>query len=205
MSGFAGPVTSERADVVNRQGRHTGLVLDLDLIHLLGLNHLDMHAWITNGTHFLQQQRHPRKLIMPDTWDISVSGHIQAGETPRDGAQRETNEETGLDLPLERFIYIGSLAVEMDIPGWKQPHRTIGHNFVVMAPDLKIEDLRPQEGEVLGFRWYPLDQLEADLADPETAKLHAPQPLALYAIGLAGMLGAAAHYAQPTEYTFAVQ
>jgi len=77
-------------------------------------------------------------------------------------------------------------------PGWKAPHNIVGDNFVVLERDLTLADLTLQPEEVLGARWYPLDQLEHDLEDPQTAQRHAPQPAALYALGIAGMRGLAA-------------
>lgn len=186
-------VQHELLDLVDASGRLTGEQRDKAEIHQEGLWHRDVHVWITDGARLLQQQRAWDKKIMPGAWDISVGGHVAAGEAFLAAAVRETEEEWGLRLPPERFVPAGTLAVEMLMepgPGaWM--HRTFGDNFVVLAPGLDIARLQPQVEEVIDARWYPIDQLEADLSRPETVALHAPQPFELWALGIAAMRDAA--------------
>jgi isopentenyldiphosphate isomerase len=186
------PRSGELLDIVDIYGNPTGESLDKKAIHDQGLAHRDVHVWVTNGRDLLQQQRTWDKNIMPGAWDISVGGHVGAGESYLDAAVRETSEELGLDLAKDRFVRIGRVATQLRFPGWQHPHNIVGDNFVVLQPDLEISDLKLQEEEVLGARWYSIDQLENDLADPEAASLHAPQPDILYALGIAGMRGVAA-------------
>lgn len=185
------PRSGELLDVVDEYGEPTGQVLEKGAIHGQGLRHRDVHVWLTNGRDLLQQQRALDKTIMPGDWDISVGEHVGAGESYLDAAVRGTHEELGLLLPKEKFIRIGKVATQLLFPGWKHKHNIVGENFVVVEPDLTIDDVTIQEEEVLGARMYPIEQLEKDLMDPETAKRHAPQPSTLYALGIAGMLGAA--------------
>lgn len=182
----------ELLDVVNEQGEPTGQRLDKKVIHARGVRHRDVHVWITNGHDVLQQQRCADKSIMPGEWDISVGGHVRAGESYRDAAVRETHEELGLVRTPEQFHRIGLVATQLALPGWAHPHNVVGGNFVIYEPDLSLDDLRLQESEVQGARWYPIDQLERDLLNGASARLHAPQPAALYALGIAGMRGVVA-------------
>ncbi|HYH75026.1 MAG TPA: NUDIX domain-containing protein [Candidatus Saccharimonadales bacterium] len=177
----------ELLDIVSLDGQPTGQLIDKAVIHDQGLWHRDVHVWVTNGRDILQQQRAWDKTIMPGEWDVSVGGHVGAGESYLDAAQRETAEELGLDRPAERFIRAGILAVDMAMgpTGWR--HRTVGDNFVLVERGLRLEDVAIQESEVIGARWYPIDQLEADLARPETARQHASQPAELWALGIAAM------------------
>lgn len=181
------PRGGELLDVVDELGQPTGQIVDKQTIHEQGIRHRDVHVWVTNGCDMLEQQRTWDKTIMPGDWDISVGGHVAAGESYLEAAVRETAEELGLTLPPERFIRAGLMASKLLFPGWRQPHNIVGDNFVVVEPGLAIADLRLQDEEVLGARWYPIDQLEADLARPETARLHAPQPAELWALGVAAM------------------
>lgn len=177
----------ELLDIVDLQGEPTGEQLDKATIHQQGLWHRDVHVWITDGKNFLEQQRVWTKKIMPGAWDISASGHVPVGETYLDAAVRETEEEVGLRFGRDRFIPAGRLAVELAMEDGTWMHRTVGENFVVVAPDLRAEDLRLQESEVCGARLYPINQLEVDVQSPETAHLHAPQPHALWHLGIAAM------------------
>jgi len=187
---LAPPSSGELLDVVDEYGEPTGQVMDKKTIHDEGIRHRDVHVWITNGEDFLQQQRTWDKSIMPGAWDISVGGHVGAGESYLDAAVRETSEELGLELSRDRFQAIGTLATRLVFPGWRNAHNIVGDNFVVVERDLSINDLHLQTEEVLGAHWYSIDQLAADLGDPVTATRHAPQPQALYELGIAGMRGA---------------
>jgi len=189
------PTTGELLDIVDMYGEPTGEVLDKQTIHNQGLPHRDVHVWLTNGREILQQQRRHDKSIMPGEWDISVGGHVGTGESYKRAAVRETGEELGLWLPEDKFIRIGRMATQLEFPGWNCAHNIIGDNFVVVEPDLILDDLKLQTSEVADARWYTLDQLEEDLLCPETANRHAPQPIALYALGLAGMRGASVTFA----------
>ena len=187
MSEHLHQTSGELLDIVDENGEPTGQVVDKKTIHAQGLPHRDTHVWITNGRDFLQQQRNMDKSIMPGAWDISVGGHVAAGESYLDAAVRETEEELGLWLPAERFVAIGRVATQLQFPGWEKPHNIVGANFVIVDRDLEIGDLQLQESEVMGARWYPIDQLESDLQTGPGRKLHAPQPRLLYELGIAGM------------------
>ncbi|HSX05180.1 MAG TPA: NUDIX domain-containing protein [Candidatus Saccharimonadales bacterium] len=186
---------AELVDVVGFPGGEpTGEQVTKAEAHAQGLPHRDVHVWLTDGQRLLQQQRRWDKRIMPGAWDISVGEHVMAGESFREAAVRGLDEELGLQLPPERFLRAGLFAAELVMqPGsaaWT--HRTVGDNFVVVERGLEIADLALQASEVLGARWYDIDQLEADLAHPDTAARHAPQPIALWQLGIAAMREAVA-------------
>jgi 16S rRNA (adenine1518-N6/adenine1519-N6)-dimethyltransferase len=70
-------------------------------VHGNNLLHRAVHILLFNeaGEVYLQQRsrskdRHPLK------WDSSVAGHVTAGETYDETAQRELNEELGVSVPL---------------------------------------------------------------------------------------------------------
>ena len=68
-------------------------------VHRLGLRHRAIHLLVFNakGELFLQK-RSIKKDCFPGTWDSSVSGHVDAGETYDACALREPREEIGLKL-----------------------------------------------------------------------------------------------------------
>lgn len=187
-------MSAELLDIVDEHGEPTGERRDKADIHRLGLRHRDVHVWITDGENVLEQQRAWDKKIMPGAWDIAVGGHVGAGESYLVAAVRETEEELGVAIPSERFIPAGRLAVDMVMePGPHEwTHRVVGDNFVVVERNLQIAELSLQASEVIGARLYPIDQLEADLANPETARRHAPQPLELWQLGITAMRNAIA-------------
>jgi isopentenyldiphosphate isomerase len=177
----------ELLDIVDEDGFPTGRVLDKKTIHARGLRHRDVHVWVTDGKNLLEQQRTWDKSIMPGAWDISVGGHVAAGEDYLDAAVRETKEELGMDLPRERFKRFGRLPVDMYFEPGPWRHQVVGDHFVVVEHGLQVEDLRLQKSEVLGARLYPINQLEQDLRSPETAARHAPQPPEMWQLGITAM------------------
>jgi isopentenyl-diphosphate delta-isomerase len=53
----------------------------------------------TNGK-VLLQRRSKRDLWHPGLWTLSSTGHVKSGESYRDAAKRELDEELGLQSPL---------------------------------------------------------------------------------------------------------
>ncbi|MFE2039726.1 NUDIX domain-containing protein [Streptomyces sp. NPDC059477] len=79
------------------------------------------------------------------------------GETPRQGARRETAEEIGLDRPLGRL-----LAVDwVHKPGWPPLVSYLYDGGVLDARDLKA--IRLQEEELLSWRLVPREELGTHL------------------------------------------
>ena len=80
-------------------------------VHRLGLRHRAIHLLVFNaaGELFLQK-RSMKKDCFPGTWDSSVSGHVDAGETYDACAMREPREEIGLELAAmpERLFKIAA-------------------------------------------------------------------------------------------------
>lgn len=93
----------ELIDVLTADGELTGLVKPKNEVHRDGDWHRAAHLWIvTNDGRVLLQRRSEAKENWPGLWDVSVAGHVNAGESARDAAVRETHEELGLRIdPLE--------------------------------------------------------------------------------------------------------
>ena len=75
--------------------------LDRATIHRENLLHRAVHIFILNRSRelFLQKRSH-RKDKFPRCWDSSAAGHVNAGESYRDCAIRELNEEIGVTVGL---------------------------------------------------------------------------------------------------------
>lgn len=104
--------------------------------------HLIVHVCIFNSKgQMLIQKRSGSKSKDPGLWDLSVAGHVDSGETSREGAGREMMEELGLSLQIS-----------------ERPYFTINfdHGFddyYILDRDLVLEDLRLQESEVESVMW----------------------------------------------------
>lgn len=184
--------SGEMLDVVDTAGNPLGVQVDKADIHRLGLWHRDVRVWVTDGRNVLEQLRNADKVIMPGEWDVSVGGHVGAGETYTEAAMREAHEELGLQFNPEQLTRAGTLALEVPMQDGTWVHRCVGDNFVVVRPGLRLDDLQLQSSEVAGARLYPIDRLERDLQHPDTAKQHAPQPMPLWRLGIDAMRAAIA-------------
>lgn len=89
---------------VNRQP--TGRIMLRGSPNKKGDYHIVVHICIfnKNGEMLIQQRAHNKK-GWPDKWDFSIGGHVIAGETSRQGAERELSEELGLNISLTDAPY----------------------------------------------------------------------------------------------------
>ena len=92
------------------------------VVHAENLRHRAVHLFVFNdaGEIFLQLRSH-LKDKMPERWDSSAAGHLDAGEDYQTAALREAGEELGIRTTAER------LQLETTIPagpgtGWEFVH-----------------------------------------------------------------------------------
>ncbi len=129
--------------------------------HKKGLWHRAVHIWIysPNGEVLVQLRAHD-KLLFPDKWDVSVAGHISAGDEPVLSALREIKEEIGLTVKKEELEFF-------NVVKQKQIFRDIKNNefyyiyFLKFKGDIKNWTL--QKEEVQKIKFMPLHELEMEL------------------------------------------
>lgn len=98
----------EYIDIVNEKSEPTGKTELKSVIHQKGYYHNTVHIWFyTNEGEILLSQRSAKKTICPLLWDVSVAGHIDAGESIEQAAIRETKEEIGLKISKKKLNKIG--------------------------------------------------------------------------------------------------
>ena len=116
-----------------------------------------VHVCIFNSLgQMLIQRRSPEKRVWPELWDVSVGGGVDAGETSRQGAEREVLEELGYDPDLTGL----RPAVPVNFEGGFD-------DFFVVTRDLDLRDLRLQKEEVSDVRWVTLEEAMAMLDSGE--------------------------------------
>ena len=114
---------------------------------------MGVHVCVFNSLgQLLIQRRSPEKTVWPELWDVSVGGGVDAGETSRQGAEREVLEELGYDLDLTGL----RPAVTVNFEGGFD-------DFFVVTRDLDLRDLRLQKEEVSDVRWVTLEDAMAML------------------------------------------
>lgn len=114
-----------------------------------GLYHLSVSVWIVNQQgQYLLSQRHPKKQY-PLYWECT-GGSVLSGETSLQGAIREVKEELGILLTpgSEKLIYQSRRENVQDF-----------YDVWLFHKDIKIEEMRLQETEVVDVQWVNPDKL----------------------------------------------
>lgn len=107
----------ELIDILTSEGKPTGTTALKSEAHKKGLYHQTIHIWFfTDNNKILLQKRASVKKIFPNLWDVSVAGHIGAGESIIDTAIREAKEEIGISITSEELIKIGCRKNENKLP-----------------------------------------------------------------------------------------
>lgn len=149
----------EFIDILTAKGQPTGRVALKSEAHKNGWFHATTHIWLfTSDKKILLQKRALTKKVFPGIWDISVAGHLAAGEKIIDGAKREVFEEIGLQLEEKDLIKIGTRIHQVTHKNGIQDNE---HHHVFIA-ELKtsVEKLTPQEEEVAGLKLWNLTILK---------------------------------------------
>ncbi len=86
-------------------------------VHRLGLWHEVVHCWMyarQGDTVWLYfQQRAASKKDFPGFYDLSSTGHVDAGEEHGRAVLREVWEETGVKMDPEKLTYVGQVREEL--------------------------------------------------------------------------------------------
>ena len=149
----------ELIDILTPEGKSTGKTALKSEAHKNGWFHATAHIWFfTSNKKILLQKRALTKKVFPGIWDISVAGHIGAGEEILEGAKREVFEEIGLILEDKDFIKIGTRIHQVNHENGIQDNE---HHHVFIA-ELKtpISELTMQPEEVAGLELWDLKVLK---------------------------------------------
>lgn len=151
----------ELIDVRDEAGEPTGEVVWKSEAHRLGLWHRCFHCWIfgvdAGGPYLLVQRRAAAKDTWPGYVDLTVGGHLAAGEEPLDGL-REVEEEIGLRVDPGRLVPLGTRRAEGRIPdGLDREFQDV----FLLRDDTPPGDLRLQKEEVGSILRLGLGDAEA--------------------------------------------
>jgi hypothetical protein len=125
----------ELLDYCDAGGAHLG-VATRRAVHEAGWWHRTLHLWLATpeeGGSLLYQLRAPTTASWPGLLDVSVAGHLLAGETYRDGL-RESEEEIGIAIPREAVIALGERRDESPDPGGGMNRERQGVHIALLDP-----------------------------------------------------------------------
>ena len=169
----------ELIDILTKDGKPAGEVRMKSEAHRLGLFHASVHIWLyTKKGELLLQKRAADKDSYPNLWDISVAGHIGAGETPEDAALREIKEEIGLTIDSEdlQFLKI-QLQQKQPKPGFFDNEF---HHIYLVEFKQATKDLTLQKEEVADIKLIALETLKTHLEDQSLLQEYVPHSKEYY-------------------------
>lgn len=154
----------EILDILDENGRFTGKTDIKSRVHKKGLFHPIVHIWCyTEDGAVLVQQRGINKETFPLYWDVSVAGHVAAGETIISAGLREAKEEIGIVPTATELHPVGVFKSVHRHPerGWFD--REFHHSFVYPLTASQVTQLKPQDSEVAQLRMIPFDTFREHL------------------------------------------
>ncbi len=152
-------MSKELIDVLDENGVKTGKVLDRGAIHKNGLWHRAIAVAIINGKQeILLQQRAENKEKNAGMWDISVAGHISAGQNSKDAALREISEEIGIEISKNELEYIFSYRMNQKVSDEFIENQFYDF-YIIKNDNIKIENIKIQESELQDIKFVDLSTL----------------------------------------------
>ncbi|MCH5167305.1 MAG: NUDIX domain-containing protein [Erysipelotrichales bacterium] len=99
----------EYLDIYDENGNHLGKE-ERSVVHALALWHKTVHCWLFDkeGNIYFQIRKDE------GTFYTTGSGHIQAGESVKEGFYREIKEEIGIEVDIDNCILVDVVNFVMD-------------------------------------------------------------------------------------------
>ncbi|MDO6759258.1 NUDIX domain-containing protein [Tamlana sp. 2_MG-2023] len=161
----------ELIDITDENGKLLGRSELKSIIHQKGLYHHTAHVWLyTKNGEVLLSQRSAKKAICPLMWDVSVAGHVDAGETIKQAGVREIFEEIGLSITEDKLLKIGVFECFQSYENGMTDNEF--HNTFLAELTVPISSLKAQEEEVEALKLISLTEFDELIADINTNNLH---------------------------------
>ena len=140
---------SEIFDIVNDNDEIVGSA-SRNEVHRLGLKHRSVHLLIFNKQgSVLLQKRSIEKDTFPGTWDSSVSGHVDSGETYDEAVIRESLEELGV-----KFVGVPEKKFKVDAC------KETDNEFSWIYRHFSEGPFSPNVDEISEIKWFSIETLD---------------------------------------------
>ena len=150
---------TEWFDIVDENNRILGKATREQCHDGSKLLHPVVHVHIFNSEkNLLLQKRKLTKDIQPGKWDTSVGGHIQSGEPLEEAIKRETLEEVGIVIDIEKLIPIAQYVFESDV----EKELVSSYAYLYDGP------ITFQESEIDEVQFFRYEELEILISQGET-------------------------------------
>lgn len=147
----------ELVDILDAYGNFKSTSAMKSEAHKNGWFHNTVHIWFyTSNAKVLLQKRGKHKKTYPLLWDVSVAGHVGAGEEIEISALREVQEEIGLTISEDDLQRLGT---------FKSVQKHSGtfidcefHHTFLCKLSVPLSELKKQDDEVEDLKLIPLIQ-----------------------------------------------
>lgn len=147
----------EYFDVLNEYGEYVNKIETREECHKQGLWHRAVYAFVFNKNgDVLLQKRSGKKKLWPNLWDVTVGGHVLAGEFGYQALIREVKEELGIEIEESDIKYLIS-ATSTNVKG-----DIINNHFnegYIITTDVDISEIELQKEEVSDIRWFTKEEI----------------------------------------------
>lgn len=153
----------EILDILDENGNKLGIQKSKKECYKEGYWFRSVHIWILNNKkELLLQKRSPNKSTFPNLWAVSVSGHVQAGESSMDTVLREIKEELGLDVNKEKCKYLFTLKRENIFD--KCINRVFDDIYILVL-NIDVKNTKLQKSELCEIKYFDYEKLKTMLVD----------------------------------------
>ncbi len=143
--------TEEIWNILDEDGNLTGETMHKndEKVWQKGIYHQGVDVWIINSKkQILIQRRSPQKKLEPNVWAMT-GGSVRKGENALEALKRETLEELGIELDVEKGIKI--------------QHYKTGNVWLeeyIVEQDINLENITMQTEEVSEVKFATYDEIE---------------------------------------------
>lgn len=148
----------EMLEVVDEDDNVIGLEPRLK-VHQEGLLHREIHIWfVTPKGEIIFQHRSKNKDTYPDKLDATVGGHVDPKMSYQDTALKECKEETGIDINIDKLVFLAKIRTKSFDEVTKLTNSTIRSQYAYLYEGA-ISELQIEEGNSEGFEAWKIDDL----------------------------------------------
>ena len=173
----------ELVDICDQEGHLIGSTMQRSEAHRLEAWHRSVMVWLINSQGQILLQRRAEHLgAFPGLWDVSVVGHISAGDEPTPTAVRELREELGIQARADQ-LHFADTQTDRYMLEYGKMHQEYDFIFIFHC-QARLEDFTLQAAEVLEVRWADAEEFQRDLQLASAAVKYSRRNPRIYQIAI---------------------